>query len=59
MMKIRPRPTPPLNRIIREEDGVPKDLCPKCGSSRTWKFWPFVKSEYCIQPKCDNYYGGK
>ena len=47
-------PIPPLNRLIKEGDTRKK--CLKCGSSTTWKFWPFIKSKYCIQPKCENYY---
>jgi len=44
-------PKPPLCRIIREGD------CPKCGSSRKYILWPFIKSDYCINPECENYYG--
>jgi uncharacterized protein (DUF983 family) len=46
----------PLTRLIREGD---VGDCPKCGSSRKYKFWPFIKSNYCIHPKCENYYGNK
>lgn len=49
-----PPPLPPPGRIISEDR---LGLCSKCGSSLKWKFWPFVKSKYCIQPKCENYYG--
>lgn len=49
------KPTPPLIRLIREGTTV---NCPKCGSSRKYKFWPF-KSKHCIQPECENYYGNK
>lgn len=48
-------PKQPPNRLIREEDGLPSELCPMCGSSmkRSWKFWR--KHKGCIQPKCRNY----
>ena len=47
-------PKPPLCRIIREGD---IGDCPKCGSSRKYILWPFIKSDYCINPECENYYG--
>jgi hypothetical protein len=48
-----PKPKPPLGRIIKEGDTRAK--CKKCGSSRAWTLWPFIKSKFCIQPKCENY----
>jgi hypothetical protein len=48
------KPEWPIMSIIREED-VGK-VCYKCGSSLKYKIWPFIKSKYCIQPECDNYY---
>jgi hypothetical protein len=53
------KPTPPLSRIIREGDFGD---CPKCGSSRKCKYGILgfifnIKSEHCIQPECENYYG--
>lgn len=50
----RLKPKWPISRLIREGD-VGK-MCPKCSSSLKYKFWPFLKSDKCIQPKCDNYY---
>lgn len=52
------KPKPPLSRIIREGDTGPK--CPECGSTLKYKiWWLLLKSMYCIQPKCTNYYGRK
>ena len=54
-MTIPPRPKFPPCRLIREGDAG--RMCPKCDSSLKYKFWPFIKSDRCIQPQCDNYYG--
>ena len=56
-MTLPPMPKWPLCSLIREGD-VGK-MCPECGSSLKYKYkyWPFIKSDRCIQPKCDNYYG--
>ncbi len=48
------KPKSPSCRLIKESDGGP--FCPKCGSTLKYKFWPFIKSDKCIQPKCENYY---
>lgn len=49
-----PKPKGPPGRLIREGDTSRQ--CPGCGSSRAWVYWPFIKSDKCIQPECDNYY---
>ncbi len=51
------KPNPPLSRQIREGDTGP--FCPKCKSSLKRKYRIFIRSEYCIQPRCENYYGRK
>ncbi len=48
------KPKWPIGRLVRERDGYP--FCCKCGSSLKYKFWPFIKSDKCIQSKCENYY---
>lgn len=59
-MKPPPPPPPPPPRefpvgsLIRDGDFGP--YCPKCGSSLKRK-WLLFKSEKCIEPKCENYYG--
>jgi hypothetical protein len=56
-MKPPPPPPPPKfppTSMIRESDVGP--YCPKCGSSLKRK-WMLFKSEKCIQPECENYYG--
>ncbi len=50
-------PEPPPCSLRREGDtGY---LCPTCGSSlhREWRFIFLMRTPYCIQPKCKNYYG--
>lgn len=47
------KPTPPLNRIIKE--GTTGD-CPLCKSTTIKRFILFGKSIGCIQPKCNNYF---
>jgi hypothetical protein len=54
MNDIPAKSKPPLSRIIKEGDTWSK--CTICGSSRIWKFWPFSKSKYCLQPGCSNYW---
>ena len=46
-------PEGPPNRIIRESDAGP--YCDKCGSSMKMKYI-FIRTENCIQPKCENYH---
>ncbi len=50
------KPKPPLNRIIRE--GTVGE-CKLCNSSLQTKWFGLIKTEYCIQPECENYYDGK
>ncbi len=50
-------PEPPPYSLKREGDtGY---LCPTCGSSlyREWRFIFLMRTPYCIQPECKNYYG--
>jgi hypothetical protein len=48
------KPKPPIFPIIREDCGLE---CPKCGSTLIRK-WLIFKTDKCIQPLCENYYGG-
>ena len=54
-MKSVIKPKAPLIRIIYDYD-LCISMCPKCGSSLKSK-WIFFKSNKCIQPECENYYG--
>ncbi len=45
---IPPPPAPPLTRIVREGGG---NLCPKCGSTRSRKYW-LVGALICDQKEC-------
>ena len=48
------KPKWPIGSLLREGDLGP--FCPKCYSSLKYKIWPFIRSKYCIQPDCENYY---
>jgi len=47
-----PKPSPPLNRLLKE--GIGHRICPECGSSMMkTKFFFFGKSKSkCIHPDC-------
>jgi hypothetical protein len=48
------KPKPPLNRLLYEFDEG-KDVCLKCKSSFK-RYLRFIKSIYCINSECENYY---
>ena len=50
-----PPPSPPANRLLRESDAGP--YCPQCGSSLKTK--RFLKTKFCINSECDNYFEGE
>jgi hypothetical protein len=49
------KPKFPIGSLVREGDSGP--FCPECDSSLKYRiWWLLLKSKYCIQPECENYW---